>query len=209
MLLATVNAEGNWTLYLRTLHLLDISSLTGHFAYTPWTLLLRNSYVVISNFFHALLNNMIELMDTSPTPHCYFAYAIDLFDRRRVTYALDAYSHCYTRPDDSIGLRHIPMLQTHPCSCPSLGMMSSQHRRRQSAYVSTTHWFSTPPQYKASPMAQHSPHKYVELRQCGPNPRIQLRSSEKPYLAGSGTSNTLLIDLPHDVCHASSLSHLT
>jgi len=37
--------------------------------------------------------------------------------------------------------------------------MSSQHRRRQSAYLSqgpAPHWFSTPRQYTARPMAQHS-----------------------------------------------------
>ena len=54
---------------------------------------------------------------------------------------------------------HIPVLQTHPGNCPSLGMMSSQHRRRQSAYLSqgpAPHWFSTPRQYTARPMAQHS-----------------------------------------------------
>jgi len=67
---------------------------------------------------------------------------------------------------------------------------------------------STTPQYTARPTAQHSPHKYVEPCQCGPNPGSQPRSSTKPHLAGSGTANTLLIDLPHNVCHDSSLSHL-
>jgi len=70
---------------------------------------------------------------------------------------------------------HIPVLQTHPGNYPSLGMMSSQHCRRPWAYVTqgpAPHWFSTPPQYTTSLTAQHSPHKYVQPRQCGPNPRI-------------------------------------